>query len=70
MTIPAFLGAIAIGTAALGAGVVVAPAAVAGPPYKNCTEAHNDGRYYIPRGDQAYRPALDRDNDGVACESY
>ncbi|ORW01384.1 excalibur calcium-binding domain-containing protein [Mycobacterium kyorinense] len=70
MTIRGFVGAIAISTAALGTALVLAPAAVAGPPYKNCTEAHKDGRYDIPRGDQAYRPALDRDNDGIACESY
>ncbi|BBZ12043.1 excalibur calcium-binding domain-containing protein [Mycobacterium branderi] len=70
MTVRAFLVATALGTAALGTGLAVAPAAVAGPPYKNCTEAHKDGRYDIPRGDQAYRPSLDRDNDGIACESY
>jgi len=36
--------------------------------YKNCTEAHNDGRYSIPRTDPAYAPHLDRDKDGLACE--
>lgn len=34
----------------------------------NCTEARNLGVAPIYRGDVLYRPALDRDNDGVACE--
>jgi hypothetical protein len=37
--------------------------------YKNCAEAHADGRWNIPEGDPAYRPALDKNHDGVACES-
>src|ERR1700739_1963256 len=37
--------------------------------YKNCTEAHKDGRWNIPEGDPAYRPALYKDHNGVACES-
>ncbi|MFN8043057.1 MAG: excalibur calcium-binding domain-containing protein [Mycobacterium sp.] len=43
--------------------------ASADPPYANCTEAHKDGRYDIPQGDPAYRSKLDRDGDGIACES-
>lgn len=49
-------------------GVVFAPAVSAGPPYQNCSEAHADGRYNIPKGDEAYRSKLDRDGDGLACE--
>ncbi|WP_224098227.1 excalibur calcium-binding domain-containing protein [Mycobacterium avium] len=37
--------------------------------YKNCAEAHADGRWDIPEGDPAYRPGLDKDHNGVACES-
>jgi len=37
--------------------------------YKNCAEAHKDGRWDIPEGDPAYRPGLDKDHNGVACES-
>jgi hypothetical protein len=37
--------------------------------YKNCAEAHADGRWNIPADDPAYRPALDKNHDGVACES-
>ncbi len=36
--------------------------------YRNCKQAHADGRYNIPVGDPAYRPGLDRDGDGFACE--
>ena len=37
--------------------------------YKNCDEAHADRRSDIPEGDPAYRPALDKNHDGIACES-
>jgi len=37
--------------------------------YKNCAEAHKDGRWNIPADDPAYRPGLDKDNDGIACSS-
>ncbi len=43
-------------------------AARTGPPYSDCDAAHADGRYNIPGGDAAYRPALDRDGDGIACD--
>jgi heme/copper-type cytochrome/quinol oxidase subunit 1 len=39
------------------------------PYYKNCKEAHADGRWDIPMGDPAYRPGLDGDGNGIACES-
>ncbi|OHU26275.1 calcium-binding protein [Mycobacteroides chelonae] len=38
------------------------------PPYGSCKEAHADGAYNIKKGDPGYRPGLDRDHDGVACE--
>ena len=37
--------------------------------YKNCAEAHADGRYDIPEGDPAHRPELDKNDNGIACES-
>lgn len=58
-----------VGAMILGAAVGAAPIASADPPYRNCKEAHKDGRYDIPKGDPAYAPHLDRDNDGIACES-
>lgn len=36
--------------------------------YKNCTEARAAGAAPLYRGDPGYSSALDRDNDGVACE--
>lgn len=45
------------------------PAASATQPfYRNCDEARAAGAAPIRRGEPGYRPALDRDNDGVACE--
>jgi hypothetical protein len=60
------LVAVVVGAAT--AGVAVAPVAVADPPYKNCSEAHADGRYNITQDDPAYSSKLDRDGDGLACE--
>lgn len=36
--------------------------------YANCDEARRAGAAPIYRGQPGYRPGLDRDNDGVACE--
>ena len=58
---------VAVAISAVGFGV--APIAAADGPYRNCTEAHQDGRWDIPQGDSDYWPAGDRDNDGIACES-
>lgn len=54
-----------VGAVAVGA----APAAAAAGPYKNCTAAHQDGRWDIPQGDSDYWSGGDRDGDGIACES-
>jgi len=45
------------------------PAPPAGVYYANCAAARAAGAAPLYRGDPGYRPALDRDNDGVACES-
>ena len=37
--------------------------------FANCTAARAAGRENIRRGEPGYRPPLDRDNDGVACEA-
>jgi hypothetical protein len=62
--------AFALTSLAVSFGLATAPSALADPPYRNCTEAHADGRYNIPSNDPAYRPQLDRDGDGLACEPY
>ena len=40
-----------------------------GTYYSNCTEVENAGAAPIRRGDPGYGPHLDRDGDGVACET-
>lgn len=70
MTIRFWAVALATVACALGIGLAVTPVAQADPPYANCKAAAQDGRYNIPRGDPAYQQKLDRDNDGIACESH
>ena len=55
----------------LAAAVGAAPVATATTdgPYRNCKAAAADGRYDIPSNDPAYGPWLDKDNDGIGCES-
>jgi len=38
--------------------------------YRNCREAWAAGAAPIRRGQPGYRPEMDGDNDGVACEPY
>ena len=67
--LPGMIRALLLAAAATAAvvGIALPPPASASGPYPNCTAAHQDGRYNIPRGDPDYRAALDRDNDGFAC---
>lgn len=48
------------------------PAPVTSPSsdayFKNCTEARAAGAAPLRRGQPGYRAAMDRDNDGLACE--
>lgn len=55
----------------MAAGLMVGGAATAAadPPYSSCADAAADGRSNIPKGDPGYSSGLDRDHDGVACES-
>ena len=58
------VGAALISGALLGAGV-----ANADVYYKNCSEARAAGVTPLYEGVPGYAPHLDRDHDGVACES-
>ena len=49
-------------------GVVAAPTAL-GTPYKNCTQARANGDTNIPTSSDKYGTHLDRDGDGIGCES-
>ena len=51
-----------------GGAVQSGKSSVARPP-RNCTEARAMGLTNIPRGSPYYGSHLDRDNDGVGCES-
>ena len=64
-----FVRVVIASAAVVACAVGIAPAASADGPYKNCTAAHADGRYDIPKGDPDYVASQDRDGDGVACES-
>ena len=37
--------------------------------FKNCKEAHAKGYKNIKKGEPGYAKHLDRDKDGIACES-
>nr|WP_230281895.1 excalibur calcium-binding domain-containing protein [Croceicoccus sp. Ery15] len=38
--------------------------------YRYCSEAQNAGAAPLYRGSPGYRPDLDADGDGIACEPY
>ncbi|HKY18472.1 MAG TPA: excalibur calcium-binding domain-containing protein [Rhizomicrobium sp.] len=38
--------------------------------YPNCAAARAVGAAPIPIGEPGYRPPLDADHDGIACESW
>ncbi|MCX4908846.1 LAETG motif-containing sortase-dependent surface protein [Streptomyces sp. NBC_00878] len=37
-------------------------------PFKNCTEAYENGYSDISKGDEHYADDLDRDQDGIGCD--
>ncbi len=37
-------------------------------PYKNCTQARENGDCDIPSSSDKYQSKLDRDGDGLGCE--
>ena len=52
------------------AGVVRQRAPQAGDQWGGCNDARAAGTAPIYRGEPGYRPNMDGDNDGVACEPY
>jgi len=48
----------------------IAPRPERGVFYRNCAEARAAGAAPIYAGQPGYRPGLDRDGDGVACEPW
>jgi hypothetical protein len=61
----------ALSTALAVAALALAGAATANaePYYKNCSAARDAGAAPVMEGDPGYGPHLDRDGDGVGCES-
>jgi hypothetical protein len=59
---------IAAAAALTGIGVILSPVASA-VPYKNCSQARANGDENIPSSSDKYGPWLDRDGDGIGCES-
>lgn len=64
-----FVRALLIAAVAVTVSLIGSPVSSAAGPYRNCTQAHADGRYDIPQGDPDYWSGGDRDGDGIACES-
>lgn len=51
-------------------GARVARSAAAGPWFRNCAEARAAGAAPLYRGRPGYRPEMDGDGDGIACEPF
>lgn len=62
-------GAIAVAALALAALPATASAHDGNHPFTNCTEAYASGHANIPEGDEHYGKHLDRDGDGIGCDS-
>lgn len=60
---------LAMAALTVGFGVLAAPAIANAAPYKNCTEARANGDTNIPSTSDKYGTHLDRDRDGIGCES-
>ena len=50
-------------------GVLAAPAVANAEPFKNCTAARDASYENIPSTSDYYGEWLDRDRDGIGCES-
>ena len=61
--------AVAVATLALAALPTVAEAHDGTHPFANCTEAYENGYANIAKGNEHYGTHLDRDQDGIGCDS-
>jgi LPXTG-motif cell wall-anchored protein len=62
-------GAIVVAALALAVLPATAEAHDGSHPFDNCTEAYENGYADIPEGDEHYGTHLDRDADGIGCDS-
>ncbi|GAB2985555.1 excalibur calcium-binding domain-containing protein [Streptomyces pseudoechinosporeus] len=60
--------AVAVAALALAALPATAEAHDGDHPFKNCTEAYDNGYSEIPASDEHYGKHLDRDGDGIGCD--
>ncbi|WP_033320884.1 LAETG motif-containing sortase-dependent surface protein [Streptomyces yerevanensis] len=60
--------AVAVAALALAALPATAEAHDGDHPFKNCTEAYDNGYSNILEGDEHYAERLDRDKDGIGCD--
>ncbi|MFG2022406.1 LAETG motif-containing sortase-dependent surface protein [Streptomyces sp. NPDC048825] len=60
--------AVAVAALALAALPATAEAHDGDHPFKNCTEAYDNGYSNILEGDEHYADRLDRDKDGIGCD--
>lgn len=60
--------AIVLGVIAVGSAAPAIATPLPSAPYKNCTEARQNGDCDIPATSDKYQSKLDRDNDGLGCE--
>jgi hypothetical protein len=49
---------------------LLTPGKLGGTHYPNCTAARAADAAPLRRGEPGYRPRLDRDGDGIACEPW
>lgn len=68
MLVRAIVFGSAVGAMALG-GAATATAQPGSTPFANCTQARAAGYQDIPSTSAYYGPWLDKDNDGIGCES-
>jgi len=71
------IGAAGLAASISGGWLLTAPAEPATPEtrqvttyYRYCSDARAAGVAPLNRGDPGYRPELDADDDGIACEPY
>ncbi|MDN3020367.1 excalibur calcium-binding domain-containing protein [Streptomyces sp. S.PB5] len=62
-------GAIAVAALALAVLPSAAEAHDGSHPFVNCTDAYENGYANIPKGNEHYGTHLDRDGDGIGCDS-
>ena len=64
-----FRASLAAAALIVGFGALATPTTSSAAPYANCKVARDNGDTNIPSTSEKYGTHLDRDGDGVGCES-